>query len=142
MKAPMIRRSIAILAAVSVLAAASGTGRPLGAKKDAGSLALVFKTVLDVTKRAPANDEWLKATRGEPLASGDQVKTGDRSLAVVKFLDNSILRVRAQSLLTVSGEGLRGAQIRTIELNAGAFGFEVKKQKVDEQFRQIGRAHV
>src|ERR1041384_6404816 len=123
MNAPMISRTIALVAAVSLLAAAAGICRGDGAK-DATSLALVFKTVLDVSKRAPANDEWMKATRGEPLASGDQVKTGDRSLAVVKFLDNSILRVRAQSLLTVSGEGLRGAQVRTIELNAGAFGFE------------------
>ena len=127
-------RILAACAAVIVFLAAAPPppSQPAAASS---SLALVFKTVLDVTRKAPANDEWLKAMRGEPLASGDQVKTGDRSLAVVKFLDNSILRVRAQSLLTVSGEGAHGSAIRTIELNGGAFGFEVKKQKTDEQFR-------
>jgi hypothetical protein len=99
-----------------------------------GSMALVFKIVQDVTKKTSTAD-WTKALKGENLSSGDQVKTGTHSLAIVKFLDNSILRVREQSVLTVSGEGSRGSQVRTIQINAGAFGFDVKKQKQNEQFR-------
>ena len=105
-----------------------------GFRQNAGSMALVFKIIQDVTKKTSTAD-WTKALKGENLTSGDQVKTGSRSLAIVKFLDNSILRVREQSVLTVSGEGSRGFQVKTIQLNAGSFGFEVKKQRQDEQFR-------
>lgn len=105
-----------------------------GNSADPGSMAMVFKTVQDVSKKT-AEADWVKAIKGENLTSGDQVKTGKQSLAIVKFLDNSILRVREQSLLTVSGDGARGSEVKTIQLNGGAFGFDVKKQKQNEQFR-------
>ncbi len=106
-----------------------------GQASDASTLALVFKTVQDVTRKAEAAGEWIKTVKGENLTSGDQVKTGKLSLAIVKFLDNSVLRVREQSILTVSGEGSRGSLIRTIQLTGGSFGFDVKKQRQNEQFR-------
>lgn len=123
-----VRTSALFLTACAVFILATGF------RQSTGSMALVFKIVQDVTKKTSTAD-WTKALKGENLASGDQVKTGTRSLAIVKFLDNSILRVREQSVLTVSGEGSRGAQVKTIQLEAGAFGFDVKKQRQNEQFR-------
>jgi len=123
-----VRTTAVLLAACAVFMLATGF------RQNAGSMALVFKIVQDVTKKTSTAD-WTKALKGENLASGDQVKTGTRSLAIVKFLDNSILRVREQSVLTVSGEGYRGSQVKTIQLNGGGFGFDVKKQRQNEQFR-------
>src|SRR5437870_3436717 len=120
-----------ILCLMGCILAITGTGY----RDERGTLAMVFKAVQDVTKKIPPADEWIKTAKGENLTSGDQVKTGRQSLAIVKFLDNSILRVREQSILTLSSEGTRGAEIKTIELTGGAFGFEVKKQRQNEQFR-------
>ena len=123
-----IRTTVLLLAASAVFTLATGF------QQSSGSMALVFKIVQDVTKKTSSAD-WTKALKGENLTSGDQVKTGTRSLAIVKFLDNSILRVREQSVLTVNGEGSRGSQVKTIQLDGGAFGFDVKKQRQNEQFR-------
>lgn len=106
----------------------------LGYGSDAVSVAMIFKTVQDVTRKSLSTD-WVKAARGENLVSGDQLKTGQRSLAVVKFLDNSILRVREQSVLTISSEGSRGSGIKTIQLNGGSVGFDVQKQHENELFQ-------
>jgi len=106
----------------------------LGYGSDVVSVAMIFKTVQDVTRKS-LSTEWVKASKGENLVSGDQLKTGQRSLAVVKFLDNSILRVREQSVLTISGEGSRGSAIKTIQLNGGAVGFDVQKQHENELFQ-------
>jgi hypothetical protein len=63
---------------------------------------LLSKVILDVTWKAEGVD-WEKANRGQTLSSGDMVKTGRRSLAVVKFKDNSLIRVRELTELTVTG---------------------------------------
>ena len=99
------------------------------------AVALVTKTIQTVSKKSPPAD-WTKAVKGDPLASGDQVQTGVKSLAVVKFIDNSIVRVREQSELTINGES-KSARLLSKEINMkkGAFGFDIKKQKQNEQFR-------
>ncbi|MBI4547957.1 MAG: FecR domain-containing protein [Ignavibacteriae bacterium] len=98
------------------------------------TLALITKVIREVAKRSTLID-WKTATKGETLLSGDQVRTGQRSLAVIKFKDNSMVRVREQSLLTINGEiGPRG-RMKTIQLSKGSFGFSVKKQPENEQFR-------
>ena len=106
----------------------------MGYRSDLATMAMVFKTIQDVTKKS-GSSEWLKAAKGENLISGDQIKTGKQSLAVVKFLDNSIFRVREQSLLVISGEGSRGSEVKSIELDSGALGFSVQKQKQNDLFR-------
>jgi hypothetical protein len=99
------------------------------------AVALITKTVQTVEKKSPPSD-WAKAAIGDPLASGDQVQTGRQSLAVVKFSDNSLIRVRELSLLTVSGQkNTPGEMSKTVQLNGGGFGFDVRKQKQDERFR-------
>ncbi len=99
------------------------------------TVALITKTIQDVTMKSPLND-WAKAAKGNTLISGTQVKTGQKSLAVVKFIDNSILRVRELSLLTLNGQSAgQGVLSKTIQLDGGTLGFDVKKQKQNEQFR-------
>ena len=99
------------------------------------TVALITKIVQEVTKKTGA-DEWKKASKGEPLIFGDQVQTGKKSLAVVTFIDKSIVRVREQSILTVGGEaGSPGSLSKTVQLTSGAFGFDIKKQLQNEMFR-------
>lgn len=104
-------------------------------RPERATVALIAKIIQDVTTKSVAAD-WKKAGKGEALLSGDQVQTGEKSLAVVKFIDNSIVRVRERSQLTVTGvSGSPRMLSKTIELSNGSVGFEVKKQKQNEQFR-------
>ncbi len=96
------------------------------------TLALVTKIIEEVMRKSAAAD-WTKAVRGDVLIAGDQVKTGKNALAVIKFADNSIMRMRELSELTMMAEGPRGSMIKTLELRNGTMGFEVRKQQ-NEQF--------
>lgn len=99
------------------------------------SVALITKTIQTVTKKTAVSD-WTTAGKGDPLASGDQVQTGKKSLAVVKFIDNSIVRVREQSELTIVGEMSSPRTFsKEIQMKSGALGFDIKKQKQNEQFK-------
>jgi len=95
---------------------------------------LVSKVVLDVTRKLPDSD-WEKAIRGEPLASGDRVKTGERSLAVIKFKDNSLVRVRERSELAVTGDLNGRAFSKDVKIDKGVVGFTIQKQQPNEEFR-------
>jgi hypothetical protein len=94
---------------------------------------LITKIIPEVSKKSVSTD-WGKATKGEMLVSGDQVRTEKSSLAIIKFLDNSIVRVRELSDLTINGEVNGGKFTKSVRLGGGAVGFEVRKQ-IDEQFR-------
>lgn len=117
-------RALLLLTAISVLGAAS---------LDAANVALITKTIQEVKKQTGEGD-WTNASKGLSLLSGDRVQTGKRSLAVVKFLDNSIVRVRELSQLTLVTEKGGTGVMRTVSLQRGGYGFEVKKQQ-DDQFR-------
>jgi hypothetical protein len=98
------------------------------------AVALVSKVVLDVTKKLVGHD-WVKAERGEVLSTGDKVKTGEKSLAIIKFKDNSLVRLREKTELTVTGESKAGAFSKSVNVERGVVGFNVKKQQPDEEFR-------
>ncbi len=115
--------NILLAAAVLSLAfAATGYG------SDNVTIAFVNKVIKDVTKRS-AQGDWSGATKGEILLSGDQVRTGQKSLALIKFLDNSIVHVRELSLLTLSSDVVNGSQAKTVQLSSGSVGFNVQKQQ-------------
>jgi hypothetical protein len=97
-------------------------------------IGLISKVIQDVTRRV-SGQEWEKATRGQTLASGDMVKTGAKSFAVLKLKDNSLLRLREESEVVVTGT-LRGKEFsKSIQVRQGVVGFNIKKQGPDEQFR-------
>ncbi len=113
----------------------------MGYRSDTATMAMVFKTIQDVTKKS-GSSEWLKAVKGENLLSGDQIKTGKQSLAVVKFLDNKYLfRVREQSLLMISGEGSRGSEVKSIELDRSEPSASAFKSKSRTIFSGLHHQH-
>ncbi len=110
----------ALLFAVAASAAApSGSGNTVG---------LISKVIQDVSHKQIDKD-WQKAQKGEPLVSGDRVKTGERSIAIIKFLDNSLVRVRELSEFTISGTLDGGAFLKSVDLQNGVVGFSIQKQK-------------
>jgi hypothetical protein len=96
------------------------------------TVGLVTKYVLTVEKKT-VTEQWKQVGAGEPLVSGDQVKTGEKSLAIIKFKDNSFLRVREKTTVTVNGEITGKAFSKTVQLDEGSFGFNVRKQQ-NEKF--------
>jgi ferric-dicitrate binding protein FerR (iron transport regulator) len=96
--------------------------------------AVVVKVVRDVQKKA-ATTGWQKAVPADRLRSGYQLRTDDKSLAMVMFPDQSKLIIRAKSIVEIKGQK-QDKQIvdRSVHVERGRLAFEVKKQE-REQFR-------
>jgi len=125
----MTRKSIALCSAAALLLAV-----PSPLRAQTASVGLFSKVILDVNRKAGAL-EWAKAERGQTLASGDRVRTGERSLAIIKFKDNSLLRVRESSELTLQGETKNRSFSKSVTVEKGVVGFNIQKQQPDEEFR-------
>lgn len=119
-----------VAAAAALLLGAAGAGfAPPGA-----TMALITKTVRDVSMRNEAAD-WSSAGKGDVVKTGDRVRTGVQSLAILKFSDRSIVRVREQSEIAVTTAADGGAAVRSIDGAQGSYGFDVQKQRENERFR-------
>ena len=105
----------------------------LGYRPNPVALAIVTKIIQDVTKKSETAD-WTKAAKGDALVAGDHVRTGEKSLAVLKFMDKSLVRVREQSEVKITGEVTGGSLTKTIQLEKGGFGFDIRKQQ-NERFQ-------
>jgi hypothetical protein len=114
-----------LISAVALAADPAGSGNTVG---------LISKVIQDVSHKQVDKD-WQKALKGEPLVSGDAIKTGERSIAIIKFMDNSLVRVRELSELTVSGKVDGSAFLKSVDLQNGVVGFSIQKQRPQEEFR-------
>jgi len=97
-------------------------------------IGLLSKVILEVLRKE-SGKTWEKAIRGQTLGSGDMVRTGPKSLAIIKFKDNSLVRLRERSELTVTGTTTGGAFYKAVEVQMGVVGFNVQKQRSGEEFR-------
>jgi hypothetical protein len=126
MKSTMMRVLVLVLCGVvsnSLIAAPPGA--PIG---------LLSKVILDVSRKE-SGKTWEKATRGQTLATGDMVRTGPASLAIIKFKDNSLVHLREKAELTVTGTTTGGSFSKMVEIQTGVVGFNVAKQRAGEEFR-------
>ena len=98
------------------------------------TIATVSRVILDVTRKEP-NKDWQQAKMGELLGTGDRVRTGEHSIAIIKFKDNSLVRVRAESELAITGTQTGNAFSKSVDLEKGGLGFSVAKQRPEEEFR-------
>jgi hypothetical protein len=114
-----------IILSMAVPAMAAPPGNPV---------ALLSKVILDVVKKEAGKD-WEKAQRGQTLASGDMVRTGEGALAIIKFKDNSLVRLRERSMLTITGVQSGNNLSKSVEVQTGVVGFNVAKQRSSEEFR-------
>jgi hypothetical protein len=101
---------------------------------DEKAIGLVSKVILDVTRRTPSVN-WMKAQRGDILDAGHIIRTGERSVAVLKLKDNSLLRVREKSQVTLTGGSMNNVFQKGASVDGGVVGFNVQKQRPGEEFR-------
>jgi hypothetical protein len=97
--------------------------------------AYIIKVVKDVERRSSAAAGWSKAVLLSELKSGYEVRTQDKSFAMIKFADESTVRLREKSIITIQGE-VSGSKIlrRDVFIERGRAVFNIKKQET-EQFR-------
>lgn len=91
------------------------------------AIATVFKPVGTVDYQEVDKD-WVKAKPSMLLFTGDKIRTLENSFAVVKFLENSIIRVQEKSEVTINGEIAKGEYSKNVHLRQGEVGFNVKKR--------------
>jgi len=120
-------RTVAVLAVLLSLAAA-------GFRGPGTTLALITKVVREVSLKNDAA-EWDMAEKGDVLKTGDRVKTGRQSLAIVKFNDRSIVRVRENSEIAMTTEADGKGAVKTLDGAEGSYGFDIQKQQANEKFR-------
>lgn len=128
----MKRNSIVILVLVaSVLFTSPAWKSP----QDGGDIqAIVVKVVNTVDKNVPARG-WSKAVPLDRLRSGYEVRTQDKSYALIRFADETKLLVRQKSIVEIRGR-VEGRRIvdRNVHTTRGRVAFDVKKSE-REQFR-------
>jgi hypothetical protein len=97
--------------------------------------AYIIKIVKDVERRSGPTSGWSKALLLSELKAGYEVRTQDKSLAMIKFADESKVAVREKSIITIQGE-VSGNKIlnRDVFIERGRAIFNIKKQDT-EQFR-------
>ena len=96
------------------------------------TLGVVRKAINKVEKKSIESD-WIKAEKGTPLFSQDQMRTGKKSVAIIKFTDNSILRVLENSELILLGDRSNRKNVNNIKILKGFFGFDIIKLQ-NEQY--------
>ncbi|HPI38448.1 MAG TPA: FecR family protein [Ignavibacteriaceae bacterium] len=103
--------------------------------KSKNPVALITKIVQDVKVKTDEND-WTNAKPAQLLESGNEIKTGKKSLALIKFTDNSLLRVVENTSLKIYADKKTATKdiSKNTHIDKGELGFEVKKQQ-DEEFK-------
>ena len=125
----MKRRNLVLLSSALLATVFLGFVPPSGDN----SIALAVKVIRDVSRKGEKID-WTSAKKGDELYSGDQVRTADRSIAIVKFKDGSMLRVRESSELKLFGKTDNGIFSKTVNVSKGEFSFDIQKQSGNEKF--------
>ena len=128
----MKKNSIALIALVVAVLVMSPAWSPQDGKRDVQ--AILVKVINNVEKNAPTKG-WTKAVSFDQLKSGYEVRTAPKSIAIIKFQDNSKLVVREKSIAQIKGE-VQGRQIldRQVHMTKGSIQFSVTKGE-KEQFR-------
>lgn len=87
---------------------------------DERPLAIVRRFRPVVVVKQSAQIEWVDARMTQPLFDMDTLRTGPDGYALIQFMDNSLARVRPNSLLIIRGETReRGSTFSRITLEAG-----------------------
>lgn len=100
-------------------------------KLEYNGIAQVTKIVKKVDQRNSDKEEWV-ASKKVPLPDGGEVRTGSKSLAIVKYLEGSLLLVRENSILNISSKKEGKKVSNNTSIQKGQVYFEVQKQGEDE----------
>ena len=96
---------------------------------DDEDVALVLKTLGNVQLNQEGRQGWQAARRGHRLNSGEVVRTSERSLAAIVFTDDkSLLKVRANSRVTIEGKREEKSIFKKLTLGFGEIWAKITKQ--------------
>jgi len=95
--------------------------------------AIIVKVIRDVDKST--TDGWERAIPLDRLRSGQEIRTDEKSVALIRFADETKLIVREKSIVEIKGQ-VQGREIlsRDVHTTRGNIAFNVKKSE-KEQFR-------
>ncbi len=126
-------KKIILLSFVVLLATAQSIALSSPAADSKKPIATVFKPVGTVEYQT-AGKGWTKATPAIPLYPGDRVRTAENSFVIIKFLENSILRVQQKTEITINGEISADKEFsKNVNVRYGQLGFNVQKH-ANEKF--------
>ncbi|MDP2210066.1 MAG: FecR family protein [Bacteroidota bacterium] len=108
------------------------TSVTFGMQSGTTPLAVVTKVINSVDKKVPESD-WKKIIKGDPLKMKELVRTGLKSVAIIKFTDKSIIRLLENSRLEMLGGKQPKQTLNDMKLQKGAIGFSITK-KQNEQY--------
>ncbi len=101
--------------------------------KNETPIALIKKIIKDVSYKTIDASDWEVGKTGVPLKSGEQVKTGFKSLALVLFTDGTgLLRVRENSIMYIYGDKEGKKVNKNTFIEKGLIGFDINKQDAEE----------
>ncbi len=96
-------------------------------------IAAIMKVIKDVGfKKGSAN--WENGKLNQLLATNDGVRTGEKSLALIKFTDHSLIRMRENSSLKIYANKINDHLSKNVYIEKGNVGFNISKQE-DDEFR-------
>lgn len=121
---------IVVLSFITALFSERMIAGDTNANDDRPTIALVNR-VVEIVNRRTIDADWREAKIGDLLNSGDIIKTGQASFSLVRFYDNSLLRIRELSEVTVYADRDREHYHRNIRVDDGSVGFDVQKKETD-----------
>ncbi|KAB2907659.1 MAG: FecR domain-containing protein [Ignavibacteriales bacterium] len=90
--------------------------------------AAVVTKVVNSAQYKPASGSWTTLKVGQALSTNDMVKTSGKALIVLKFTDNSVLKVRENSQVTISVTKNGKNVSKTVDIGKGTVNASVTKQ--------------
>lgn len=122
-----------IVVLVTLLATLSFAFIPLPSNPSIYNAAVVLKVIQDVKHKKPQTD-WLTTKPATTLEAKDQLRTGDKSVAVIRFIDGSSLRVRENTIITIYADKKERGLIKNTKIDVGKMRFDVEKQQDEDEF--------
>lgn len=122
-----------IVVLVTLLATLAFAFIPLPSNPSIYNAAVVLKVIQDVKHKKPQTD-WLTTKPATTLEAKDQLRTGDKSVAVIRFIDGSSLRVRENTIITIYADKKERGLIKNTKIDVGKMRFDVEKQQDEDEF--------
>lgn len=95
-------------------------------------LAIVRRFKPDVIVKHADADEWEDSEIGKPLFNNDTLRTDENGYAAVQFMDNSLLKIKPNSLLIIKGEVLgKNSTASRLAVEIGEVFLNVTKRQSD-----------
>jgi len=96
----------------------------------------VIKKAVNKVMQKDLNKNWINSKIGDVLFDGMEVKTGYKSLAIIKFTDNSgVLTVRENCVANIYAAQKNKKMDKNTVIQQGTVHFDVNKQASDEEFK-------